>query len=71
MKTRLAAEFPMVDLDGVRLIHPHGWGLVRASNTQPALVLRFEARTQEQLNEIQGLVEEMLAAELALQGVQP
>jgi hypothetical protein len=34
-------------------------------------VLRFEARTQEQLNEIQGLVEEMLAAELALQGVQP
>jgi phosphomannomutase / phosphoglucomutase len=71
MKTRLAAEFPVVDLDGVRLIHPHGWGLVRASNTQPALVLRFEARTQEQLKEIQGLVEEMLAEELALRGVQP
>jgi phosphomannomutase / phosphoglucomutase len=71
MKARLAEEFPVVDTDGVRLIHPHGWGLVRASNTQPALVLRFEAGAREQLEEIQALVEEMLAAELARHGVKP
>jgi phosphomannomutase / phosphoglucomutase len=69
MKARLTAKFPVVDLDGVRLIHPHGWGLVRASNTQPALVLRFEARTWEQLEEIQGLVEALLAEELGRFGV--
>jgi phosphomannomutase/phosphoglucomutase len=35
-----------------------GWGLVRASNTQPALVLRFEALTEKQLQAIKKLVEE-------------
>ena len=34
---------PTVDVDGVRVLFEHGWGLVRASNTQPVLVLRFEA----------------------------
>lgn len=33
----------VVDVDGVRVLFPHGWGLVRASNTQPVLVMRFEA----------------------------
>jgi phosphomannomutase/phosphoglucomutase len=38
------ARYPdVVDIDGVRVRLPHGWGLIRASNTQPALVLRFEA----------------------------
>jgi phosphomannomutase/phosphoglucomutase len=45
-----------VTVDGVRVIFPDGWGLVRASNTQPLLVLRFEARTPERLAEIQALV---------------
>ena len=44
-------------MDGVRVKFEDGWGLVRASNTQPALVLRFEALTQDRLNEIKYLVE--------------
>lgn len=69
VRVRLAGKFPLVDLDGVRLLHPHGWGLVRASNTQPALVLRFEAETQEHLEEIRSLVETLLAEEMARWGV--
>jgi phosphomannomutase/phosphoglucomutase len=37
------AQYEVIDVDGVRVRLPHGWGLIRASNTQPALVLRFEA----------------------------
>ncbi len=51
-----AARYPAVTVDGVRVTFPDGWGLVRASNTQPLLVLRFEARTPERLAEIQRLV---------------
>jgi phosphomannomutase/phosphoglucomutase len=40
----------------VRIVFPDGWGLVRASNTQPDLVLRFEARTQARLEEIRDYV---------------
>jgi phosphomannomutase/phosphoglucomutase len=50
----------IVDVDGVRVTFPDGWGLIRASNTQPVLVLRFEARTQERLGEIQRLIESTL-----------
>jgi len=35
--------YPVIDVDGVRVLFPHGWGLARASNTQPVLFLRFEA----------------------------
>jgi phosphomannomutase/phosphoglucomutase len=51
-----AARYQAVTVDGVRVTFPDGWGLVRASNTQPLLVLRFEARTPERLAEIQRLV---------------
>ncbi|MFW5989143.1 MAG: phosphomannomutase/phosphoglucomutase [Desulfosudaceae bacterium] len=51
-------KYDIVDIDGVRIIFEDGWGLVRASNTQPALVLRFEARTAERLQEIRSLVED-------------
>jgi phosphomannomutase/phosphoglucomutase len=51
-----SARHPAVTVDGVRVTFPDGWGLVRASNTQPLLVLRFEARTPERLAEIQALV---------------
>ncbi len=54
-------EIPLVDVDGVRLLFPDGWGLVRASNTQPVLVLRFEARSEERLREIRELVEKRVA----------
>ena len=51
-------QYDVVDIDGVRIIFDDGWGLVRASNTQPALVLRFEAMTEERLQEIRALVED-------------
>ncbi len=43
----------LTTLDGVRVDYPKGWGLVRASNTTPVLVLRFEAETSEELTRIQ------------------
>jgi len=54
-------EYDVIDIDGVRVLFGDGWGLVRASNTQPALVLRFEALTDARLNEIRVLVESVLA----------
>jgi phosphomannomutase / phosphoglucomutase len=58
---RFRAEYPVVDIDGARVMFPGGWGLVRASNTQASLVLRFEAETAERLAEIRGTVEAELA----------
>jgi phosphomannomutase / phosphoglucomutase len=53
---RLAAEqlkkrYKTLDVDGVRVLFPHGWGLLRASNTQPVLVMRFEATSPELLQQ--------------------
>ncbi|HEY3445249.1 MAG TPA: phosphomannomutase/phosphoglucomutase [Myxococcales bacterium] len=56
-----AAGHQVVDVDGVRVVFPDGWGLIRSSNTQPILVLRFEATTEERLVEIRALVEGALA----------
>lgn len=53
-------HYEVIDVDGVRVKFPEGWGLIRASNTQPALVLRFEARSQDKLNEYRRLIEEKL-----------
>ena len=41
------ARYPVLTIDGVRITYPDGWGLLRASNTQPVLVLRFEATSPE------------------------
>jgi phosphomannomutase/phosphoglucomutase len=57
VREALRRDYPVIDVDGVRVKFEDGWGLVRASNTQPVLVLRFEALTQDRLNEIRGLVE--------------
>ena len=46
----------VIDIDGARILFEHGWGLVRASNTQPVIVMRFEADSQNQLEQIQKLV---------------
>ena len=51
----------LVTIDGVRAIFDDGWGLIRASNTQPALVLRFEAATAAKLDAIRAIVEGELA----------
>lgn len=45
-------KYDVIDVDGVRVLFGDGWGLVRASNTQPVLVLRFEAKTPERLEAI-------------------
>ena len=50
----------VIDIDGVRVLFDDGWGLVRASNTQPALVLRFEALSENRLEQIRGMVEAVL-----------
>ncbi len=52
-----AQDLSIIDVDGARIVFPDGWGLVRASNTQPVLVLRYEAQTAERLEEIRELVE--------------
>lgn len=48
-------EYEVIDVDGARVLFEGGWGLVRASNTQPVLVLRFEARDEEKLEQIRQL----------------
>jgi phosphomannomutase / phosphoglucomutase len=58
----LRARHTTQDIDGVRVKFPHGWGLVRASNTQPVLVMRFEATTPELLQEYHNEIEEVVEA---------
>ncbi len=50
-------HYDIIDVDGVRVQFPEGWGLIRASNTQPALVLRFEAKSDEKLKEYRAIIE--------------
>ncbi len=45
-------KFPLIDIDGARVLFPHGWGLVRASNTGPELILRCEGDSPESLENI-------------------
>ncbi len=53
-------QYKTIDIDGVRILFRDGWGLIRASNTQAALVLRFEASTEEQLAKNQHTVRKYL-----------
>jgi len=53
-------RYRVVDVDGMRVIMPGGWGLLRASNTQPVVVMRFEAESEIRLDEIRTEVEEIL-----------
>lgn len=55
-----SGTYEVISIDGVRIIFPDGWALIRASNTQAALTLRFEADTVERLNELRLIVEEPL-----------
>jgi phosphomannomutase/phosphoglucomutase len=60
IKAYFQSRYETIDIDGVRVLFGDGWGLVRASNTQPLLVMRCEARTQARLEEI----EEIITAQL-------
>ncbi|MBI4420841.1 MAG: phosphomannomutase, partial [Gemmatimonadetes bacterium] len=55
-----AARYQVLTLDGVRVSFPDGWGLLRASNTQPVLVMRFEATSPESLGRYRSEVERWL-----------
>jgi len=57
-------DYEVIDVDGARVLFDGGWGLVRASNTQPALVLRFEAVDEKRLDEIRKLFMEKLGEEV-------
>jgi phosphomannomutase/phosphoglucomutase len=58
VKEELKKDHPIIDVDGIRVRFEDGWGLLRPSNTQPALVLRFEAITEKRLQQIRKLVED-------------
>ncbi|MEE2780044.1 MAG: phosphomannomutase/phosphoglucomutase [Myxococcota bacterium] len=55
-------EHRVVDIDGARVDFPGGWGLIRASNTQPVIVMRAEAETAEGLQEIRETLEGFVAS---------
>ncbi len=59
-KEYFKSHYNVVDVDGVRVTFDDGWGLIRASNTQPVIVLRFEASSEARLQEIKTLMEEKL-----------
>jgi phosphomannomutase/phosphoglucomutase len=54
---------PVIDVDGARILFGDGWGLLRASNTQPVLVARYEARAEDRLHEIRDEVEGWLRSQ--------
>lgn len=56
LKSHFKKEYEVIDIDGARIKFKDGWGLVRASNTQPVLVLRFEGKTEKALEEIKSKV---------------
>ena len=60
VKKYFKEKYSTIDIDGVRILFPGGWGLVRASNTQPVIVVRFEAKTEQRLEEIKNTVMEKL-----------
>jgi phosphomannomutase/phosphoglucomutase len=55
LREEFKKSYKVIDIDGVRVDFPDGWGLIRPSNTQPVLVLRFEAKTEARLAEIKKL----------------
>jgi phosphomannomutase/phosphoglucomutase len=62
-------DYDVIDVDGARVLVDGGWGLVRASNTQPVLVLRFEAVDEKRLQEIRKLFMEQVAREMSKGGL--
>lgn len=56
LSAHFRGRYETVEIDGVRIAFPKGWGLVRASNTQPALTLRFEAEDAQSLGEYKEIV---------------
>jgi phosphomannomutase/phosphoglucomutase len=68
MAEHFKSRYEVIDIDGARVNFGDGWGLVRASNTEPVVVMRFEAKTQERLAAIRGEFEGRLKEEVARRG---
>ena len=62
---RLKQDHDVFDIDGARVEFADGWGLVRASNTQPVLVMRAEAATEARRDEIRAMLETLIREESA------
>ncbi|MDD5454197.1 MAG: phosphomannomutase/phosphoglucomutase [Candidatus Ratteibacteria bacterium] len=60
LKKYFQKKYKTIDIDGVRILFKNGWGLIRASNTQPILVLRFEAQTERSLQDIKNEIKKKL-----------
>ncbi len=60
MVVHFKKEYEVIDIDGGRIKFPYGWALIRASNTQPSLVIRFEADSEEHLKEIEEIFQSVL-----------
>lgn len=60
VKSHFQGSHQVIEVDGARILFPNGWGLVRASNTQDVLVLRFEADSQASLDAIRSEVEDQV-----------
>jgi phosphomannomutase/phosphoglucomutase len=59
-KKEFSKEYETIQIDGARILFGDGWGLIRASNTQPIVVTRFEAKTKERLEEIKNIVTDFI-----------
>ena len=63
IKNKVQAKYKCSVIDGVRILYPDGWALIRASNTQPVMVVRCEGKTQEALDRITAEVKNILLEE--------
>ncbi len=64
-KEEFRKKYETIEIDGARILFGDGWGLVRASNTQPIVVTRFEAKTKERLEEIKKIVTDFIKQQAA------
>jgi phosphomannomutase/phosphoglucomutase len=64
-KEEFSKKYETIDIDGARILFGDGWGLIRASNTQPIVVTRFEAKTKERLEEIKKIVTDFIEQQTA------
>jgi phosphomannomutase/phosphoglucomutase len=65
VKEEFRKKYKIIEIDGARILFGDGWGLVRASNTQPIVVTRFEAKTKERLEEIKNIVTDFIKQQAA------
>ncbi len=62
LKEYFKEKYDTIDVDGIRILFDGGWALIRASNTQPILVLRFEAKPEQKMEEIKKIVRDKLSS---------